>query len=269
MAAIVDVKYFFIVLMLTFISCAKTMDVKGGAVVPEVTRPLFQKQADEAALELARMPVEELQAALGVNGRLAAVNSLRYREFFSPEAPSCAALLAYTGAVFKRISPADFGSDDFLFAQEHLLITSFLYGLLRPLDAIRPYRLEGAVRLPGRGGATVFDFWKPVLTDYFINRIKENGGVLVNLASDEMKNLFDWRRVTAETTVVTPEFMVRRGGKLKTVVMYAKMCRGEMTRYIIRSRIDDPDMLKSFEWEGFRFDASGSGDGRLLFCNEE
>lgn len=255
--------------MLTFISCAKTMDVKeGGAETPFVTTPLFQKQADEAALEMARMPVGELQALLGVNGRLAAVNSLRYRDFFSPDTASCAALLAYTGAVFRRISPAGFDSSDFVFAQEHLLITSFLYGLLRPLDAIKPYRLEGAVKVPGRGGVTVFDFWKPLLTDYFIGRIKDSGGVLVNLASDEMKNLFDWRRVTAETTVVTPEFMVRRDGRLRTVVMYAKMCRGEMTRYIIKNRVDDPGMLEAFEWEGFRFDASGGTDGRMLFCNE-
>ena len=104
------------------------------------------------------------------------------------------------GAVFKRILPKDFSAEDFRYAQEHLRITSFLYGLLRPLDGIKPYRLEGDVRLPEKGGISMFDYWKPLLTDYFIEEIKNCGGVLINLASAEMKDLFDWKRVEQEVT---------------------------------------------------------------------
>ena len=116
------------------------------------------------------------------------------------------ALLSYTGMVFKRIHPADFTPEDFSYAQKHLLISSFLYGLLRPLDLIRNYRMEGYVKLPELGGVTVFDYWKPLLTDLFISEIKRSGGVLVNLASGEMKDLFDWKRVCQEVRVITPEF---------------------------------------------------------------
>ena len=178
------------------------------------------------------------------------------------------AIGAYTGAVFKRILPKDFTADDFRYAQEHLRITSFLYGLLRPLDGIRPYRLEGDVRLPEKGGITMFDYWKPLLTDYFIEEIKKRGGILVNLASGEMKDLFDWKRVESEVRVVTPDFQVWKGGKLKTVVIYAKMCRGEMVRHIIKNRIGCPEDLRGFSWEGFTFDEGRSTDNHLQFVLE-
>ena len=137
---------------------------------------------------------------------------------------------------------------------EHLRITSFLYGLLRPLDGIKPYRLEGDVRLPEKGGISMFDYWKPLLTDYFIEEIKNCGGVLINLASAEMKDLFDWKRVEQEVRVITPEFQVWKAGQPKTVVIYAKMCRGEMTRFIVKNRLECPEELKSFSWEGFVWD---------------
>ena len=142
--------------------------------------------------------------------------------------------------------PKDFTADDFRYAQEHLRITSFLYGLLRPLDGIKPYRLEGDVCLPEKGGVSMFDYWKPLLTDCFIAEIKRQGGVLVNLASGEMKELFDWKRVEKEVRVVTPEFRIWKDGGLKTVVIYAKMCRGEMVRYIIKERVDSPEGLRAF-----------------------
>lgn len=175
-----------------------------------------------------------------VNAKIAAENKVRFHDFCSEDNHPMPAIGAYTGAVFKRILPKDFTADDFRYAQEHLHITSFLYGLLRPLDGIRPYRLEGDVRLPEKDGITMFDYWKPLLTDYFIEEIKKRGGILVNLASGEMKDLFDWKRVESEVRVVTPDFQVWKGGKLKTVVIYAKMCRGEMVRHIIKIALDAP-----------------------------
>ena len=171
------------------------------------------------------------------------------------------ALTAYTGIVFKRIDPASFTDADFEYAQRHLNITSFLYGLLRPLDAIRTYRLEGDAVLPGRGDETMFSYWQSRLTDDLLGRIHADDGILVNLASGEMKRLFDWKRVCREARVITPEFRVREGDRLKTVVVYTKMCRGEMTRHILKNRIADPATLRSFEWEGFRLDpALSKGD---------
>lgn len=251
--------------MLTFISCAKTMATRCTLSVPQVTVPCFEAEALQSALELSQYSASELENLLRVNPKIAAENRLRFHDFCSDHNRPMPAIGAYTGAVFKRIAPRDFTAGDFDFAQQHLRITSFLYGLLRPLDGIRPYRLEGDVCLPEKGGLSMFDYWKPLLTDLFIDDIKQQGGVLVNLASGEMKGLFDWKRVEREVRVVTPDFQVWKGGQLKTVVIYAKMCRGEMVRYIVRNRIDHPDALRAFEWEGFRLDEAHSTADHLLF----
>lgn len=231
--------------------------------MPDVTLPPFIAEARQNMLELMRLSQEELARSLRVNSKIAAENYLRFREFYSEDIQPSPALCTYTGAVFKRIAPADFTPDDFLYAQRHLLISSFLYGLLRPLDSIRLYRLEGNVRL--RGEQTMFEYWSPLLTDYFIRAIKKEGGILVNLASAEMKELFDWKKVEREVRVITPEFQVWKGDVLKTVVMYAKMCRGEMTRFILKNRIEDSETLRSFSWEGFTLDEAHSTSDHLLF----
>ena len=251
--------------MLAFISCAKTMASRSALRVPEMTTPHFADEALRHALSLAQYSASELENLLRVNAKIAAENRLRYQNFCSEDNRPMPAIGAYTGAVFKRILPKDFTSDDFFFAQEHLRITSFLYGLLRPLDGIRPYRLEGDVRLPENGDVTMFDYWKPLLTDAFIEDIRQQGGILLNLASAEMKDLFDWKRVEREVQVITPDFRVWKGEKLSTVVIYAKMCRGEMIRFFIKNRIAHPEQLKSFEWEGFSFDEERSTDHHWYF----
>ena len=232
--------------MLTFISCAKTMASHCSLKVPEVTVPYFEAEAVRNALEMSQVSAAELEKLLKVNAKIAAENRARFHDFCSEDNRPMPAIGAYTGAVFKRILPKDFTADDFRYAQEHLRITSFLYGLLRPL----------------------FDYWKPLLTDCFIEEIKKRGGILVNLASGEMKDLFDWKRVESEVRVVTPDFQVWKGGKLKTVVIYAKMCRGEMVRHIIKNRIGCPEDLRGFSWEGFTFDEGLSTDNHLQFVLE-
>lgn len=235
-------------------------------ILPAVTSvPIFQKEAIQNALDMSQYAAEELEKLLRVNPKIAAENYLRFNDFFSETNTPLPALLAYTGMVYKRIHPIDFTQEDFLYAQEHLRITSFLYGLLRPLDLIKNYRMEGDIKLPEHGGLTQFDYWRPILTDLFIHSIKEQGGTLINLASGEMKELFDWKRVAKETHVITPEFQVWKKGKLTTVVIYAKMCRGEMTRYIIKNRIESPEELKNFQWEGFSFAPESSTDTHYLF----
>lgn len=232
---------------------------------PAGTEPLFVSQAREIALQMAQFSVEELKRLLQVNGKIALQNYRRFQEFHDADAPALQALLAYTGIVFKRLRPQDFTADDFLYAQTHLRLTSFCYGLLRPLDGIRNYRMEGGICLPELGGGNVFDYWKPLLTDPLIEAVRQQGGVLVNLASAEMKQLFDWKRVEKEVTVVTPEFQVEKEGKLATVVIYTKMCRGEMTRYILKNRLTRPEALTGFVFDGFTFRPELSDDRTYRF----
>lgn len=255
--------------MLIFISCAKTMTTQTKTSIEIPTSiPLFEKEAEQHALEIGNLSVEELGKLLHINQKLASENKLRYQEFFSETNQALPAILAYTGMVFKRLNAFDFTSDDFYYAQDHLLITSFLYGLLRPMDLIKNYRLEGTVKLNSNNGESMFNFWKGILTDYFIDAIKKQGGILINLASEEMKNLVDWKKVTKETNVITPEFYTLKDGKLKAVTVYAKMCRGEMTRFIIKNQIENPENLKSFKWEGFSFNQERSSDNHFVFILE-
>ena len=226
--------------MMTFISCAKTMTGRSKIQTPVTSTPQFQTEAIQNALDMSQFSAEELERLLRVNSKIAAENYMRFQDFCSDSPSALAALLAYTGIVYKRIHPQDFTPEDFQYAQDHLRITSFLYGLLRPLDQIKNYRMEGDIKLPERGGISMFDYWKPILTDTFIKEIKAKGGILINLASGEMKDLFDWKRVEQEVQVITPEFQVWKKGKLTTVVVYAKMCRGVFApQHILRINLLD------------------------------
>lgn len=254
--------------MQILLSCAKTMANNSHVPVPYTTQPEFKEEATLLALQLAELDTASLEKILHVNRSIAIENQLRYQHFHDQEQISIPAILAYTGIVFKRINPNDFTYSDFQYAQEHLHITSFLYGLLKPLDCIRQYRLEGNAVLPQNQGKNIFAFWKEKLTDIFITYIKADDGILVNLASDEMKKLFNWQRICNEVHVITPEFRIYKDGKLKNIVVYTKMCRGEMTRYIIKQRLTDPEVLKQFTWEGFHWNETNKNKQNWYFTND-
>ena len=241
------------------------MTEKTPTVLPPASSPLFIEEARHIALSMTAYTAGELAGMLHVNPQIAARTCLQFRTFHDEGSTGLPALSAYTGMVFRHIAPQDFTAEDWAYAQSHLFITSFLYGLLRPADRIRNYRLEGHVRLPEEEDRTLFAYWRARLTDGFISAIRQQGGILVNLASAEMKNLFDWTRVTREVRVITPDFYTYKGGRLSTVVVYAKMCRGEMTRFILKNRIENPEDLKTFEWEGYRFNPRESHDDHWVF----
>lgn len=242
--------------MIIYIACAKIMTGSLPAGISLTTAPHFQDEANRIALLMAGCDVVELKNRLHVNTAIARENWERFQSFFDETKKAIPAAFAYDGMVFKKLAPETFSADELPYLNEHLLIASFLYGLLRPLDLIKPYRLEGNVMLSELGGLNLFEHWKPLLTDYFIERIKADDGILVNLASEEMKSLLDWNRVKKEVEIITPDFHVMKDGKLKTIVIYTKMCRGAMTRFILKNRITSPEELKLFEYEGFTLDES-------------
>lgn len=239
--------------MQILIGCAKIMTGNGDGEVPVCTEPAFQDEADKIAMQLTLYSPDELQVMLRVNRHIAEENWLRYRCFFDGSRRT-AAVFSYDGMVFRKLSPATMTNDDLIYMNLHLWIGSFLYGLLRPLDLINRYRLEGDVELSCTGHRPLFDYWKPILTDRFIEAVKADDGILVNLASNEFKEIFDWKMVCRELTVISPEFKVEKDGRLKTVVIYAKMCRGAMARWIVQNRISVPEELSGFEYEGFAYE---------------
>lgn len=248
--------------MQILIGCAKIMTGSSPREIPFATEPRFRQQADDNAKQLAGYSVDELQGMLHINKELAVDNFQRYQTFFISETRQ-PAVFSYDGMVFQKLAPETYSDEALRYANAHLFIGSFLYGLLRPLDLVNPYRLEGDVVLP-RHGVTMFDYWKPLLTDWFIAQVKADDGILVNLAGEEFKKLFNWRRVQKELTVITPQFKVEKDGKLKTVVIYAKMCRGAMAKWILQSKPTNVDRLAAFAYEGYRLAAPS---GKWTFVN--
>lgn len=225
------------------------------------TSPRFADEARRFALEMSSRSPEQLASDLHCNPQIALENLLRYQDFFNDSA-NRPAILAYHGQAYKCLKAENFSAEDLGFAQQHLTILSFLYGMLRPLDLIHAYRMEAKITTEAAGGKNMFAFWKPRLTDLLLQTVHADDGILLHLATAEYQNLFDWRRINRETMLIQPHFLVRQpDGTLKNVTVYAKSCRGAMTRFIIQNRLTSPSGLAAFSYEGFAYD-SRLGDDR-------
>ena len=264
--------------MQIILASAKIMNDKLKSV-PDVSRstPRFQNEADAFARDMAQYSAETIAEMLCCSQQIAAQNKLRFMQFFD-EKPKLPAILAYHGQAYKHLKAAikreqsnacidsaereqarlkakaeTLNVDDLNYSQGKLWITSFLYGLLRPLDGILPYRMEGHVELPSGAGQNMLGFWKSRLTDVLIDAVKADDGILIHLATEEYQHLFDWQRVRREVRIIQPMFYVRKGNDLKVQAVWAKTCRGAMTRFIIENRIDKPEDLCAFSYEGFAY----------------
>ena len=220
-----------------------------------LTVPAFNKEADSFARDMAQSTSETIADMLGCSRQIAARNKLRFLRFLE-DSEKLPAILAYHGQAYKHLKAETLTADDLSFAQQRLWITSFLYGLLRPLDGILPYRMEGHVELPSGEGLNMLGFWKSRLTDILIESVKSDDGILIHLATEEYQHLFDWQRVRREVHIVQPLFYVSKGDELKMQAVWAKTCRGAMTRYIIENRITIPERLHAFSYEGFIYNPS-------------
>ena len=235
--------------MQIILASAKIMNERLKAI-PDISLsiPRFQNEAEAFAKNMAQYSTETIAEILGCSMQIAAQNKLRFMQFLEDK-PKLPAILAYHGQAYKHLKAEILTADDLNYSQGKLWITSFLYGLLRPLDGIQPYRMEGLVELPSGEGQNVFGFWKSRLTDMLIDGIKADDGILVHLATEEY-----WQRVRKEVRIVQPLFYVRKGGDLKIQAVWAKTCRGAMTRFIIQNRITNPDDLSAFSYEGFEYE---------------
>ena len=219
-------------------------------VLPTVSR--FQQEAEAFAMDMAGYSTDTIAEMLNCSPQIATQNKLRFMRFFEGVS-KLPAILAYNGQAYKHLKASELSDEYLIFAQDHLWITSFLYGLLRPLDGIRPYRMEGNVELPSADGRNMFAFWRSRLTDLLIENVKADDSVLVHLATEEYQHLFDWQRVCREVRVIQPLFYVRKGSDLKIQAVWAKTCRGAMTRFFIDNCITKPEDLNTFTYEGFEY----------------
>lgn len=215
------------------------------------SQPRYAETARLLAAEMSTLSIEELARQLDCSRKLAAENWQRYQEFF--HATPRAALFAYNGHAYKHLKAHTLSEEAIGFGQQHLWITSFLYGLLRPLDAIVPYRMEHCVTLEATHREPVNRYWKALLTDTLIEQVKQDDGILLHLSTEEYEHLFDWKRVRQEVTVIQPLFYVRSKGGLKMQAVWAKACRGAMVRYVLQHQIADARQLQGFFYQGFAY----------------
>lgn len=213
------------------------------------TVPRFQSEATALAGELAKKSVADIAKLFGCSPAIALENHQRFQSF--PGAPSLPALLAYNGQAYKYLHADDFSEDDFSFAQDHVMTMSFLYGLLRPLDLIHLYRMPANVRLNFTDGKPLQTWWRHLLTDVLIKQVRDDDGILLDLATAEFERMCDWKKVMEQVTVIKPLFLVDKGLEFKTVSMYAKGCRGAMTRFVVKNRIERPQDIRDFSVDDF------------------
>ena len=250
--------------MLFILSPSKSQAFTSPRVL-KTYQPLFANEVQTLITELKMLPETKLGSLMGISPKLAKLNFERFQQFDPQhyiEANSRAAILAYQGDVYQGLEAETLSDDDLQFAQQHLLILSGLYGALRPLDLIQPYRLEMAVRLKFAAYKDLYSFWEDKLSNY-VNERSKTEKTLVNLASDEYSKVLKPKQI--EVQWIKVEFKDQVKGKYQVVGLHAKKARGLMARFIIKHRITDADELKRFDSDGYRFEASLSNPEHLIF----
>ncbi|GAB4418858.1 MAG: peroxide stress protein YaaA [Bacteroidia bacterium] len=253
--------------MILLISPAKKLDFSDETrYTDRYTQPRHQDDTQELLHTLVTLPAERIGALMDLSPQLAQLNYERYQQFSFPFTPDNAkqALLSFKGDVYLSFQLAQYGEAEFDFAQRHLRILSGLYGLLRPLDLIQPYRLEMGTALPNARGRDLYAFWDDRIATALAAELAASGSdVLVNLASNEYFKAVQSRRLAAR--IITPVFKDERNGTFKTLFLYAKQARGAMADFAIRAQITDPEGLKGFTGMGYHYHESLSDADTWVF----
>ena len=256
--------------MLIVISPAKTLDYESPLATSRPTQPALLKKSQQL-IDVARdLSPAQLASLMGISDKLAHLNADRFSQWQPPFSPDNArqAILAFKGDVYTGLQAETFSEADFDFAQKHLRMLSGLYGLLRPLDLMQPYRLEMGIKLANPAGKDLYSFWGDLLTQKLNDALAEQGDdVLINLASDEYFKAIKPKQLNAE--LVKPVFLDEKNGKFKVISFYAKKARGLMSRYVIEKRLTKPTQLKKFDVDGYFFDAAESKGNELVFKRRE
>jgi len=256
--------------MLILISPAKTLDYQSPLATERYTQPELLDHSQQLISEVRKLSAPQIATLMGISDKLADLNATRFHDWQPDFTPANArqAILAFKGDVYTGLQAETFSEADFDFAQKHLRMLSGLYGVLRPLDLMQPYRLEMGIRLENARGKDLYQFWGEIVTDKLNEALQVQGdNVVINLASDEYYKSVKPKKLNAE--IVKPVFLDEKNGKFKVISFYAKKARGLMSRYIIENRLTTPEQLKAFNSEGYFFDEEASEKGDLVFKRHE
>jgi cytoplasmic iron level regulating protein YaaA (DUF328/UPF0246 family) len=228
------------------------------------TQPAFLQQAQTLIDILQEKDAFDIANLMKLSMKLADLNVQRYQSWHTPFTADNAkqAIFSFAGDVYQGLDAQTLSNDDINFAQGHLRILSGLYGMLRPLDLMQPYRLEMGTRLANDKGSNLYDFWGNTITEQ-LNQELQADEALINLASNEYFKVIQTKLLQAN--IITPTFKENKGGTYKVVGIYAKKARGLMSRFIIQNRITNAQDIKAFDWDGYAYNPSLSESNTWAF----
>ncbi|MBF8743151.1 peroxide stress protein YaaA [Pseudomonas guariconensis] len=255
--------------MLTVISPAKTLDYDTPPVTQRFTLPQYLDDSQELITQLREFTPAQISELMHLSDKLAGLNAARFGSWTPDFTPANAkqALLAFKGDVYTGLDAESLSEDDFTYAQDHLRMLSGLYGLLRPLDLMQPYRLEMGTKLANARGKDLYAFWGTRISEWLNQALADQGDdVLLNLASNEYFSAV--KRSALNARVIDVDFKDLKNGQYKIISFYAKKARGMMSRFVIQERIDDPEQLKRFDVQGYYYSAEQSKQDHLVFLRD-
>ncbi|MCG8707564.1 peroxide stress protein YaaA [Brenneria sp. 4F2] len=256
--------------MLIIISPAKTLDYTSPLATKRYTQPALLDYSSQLISICKKLTPAQISSLMGISDRLGSLNAGRFNDWHPDFTPDNArqALLAFKGDVYTGLAAENLSEEDFDFAQQHLRMLSGLYGVLRPLDLMQPYRLEMGIKLGNKAGKDLYSFWGDIITDNLNQALSAQGDdILINLASDEYFKSVQPKKLNAR--LIKPVFLDEKNGKFKVISFYAKKARGLMSRFIIQNRLTKPEQLKAFNVEGYVFADAESSAHELVFKRHE
>lgn len=256
--------------MLILISPAKTLDYQSPLATSRYTQPELLEYSQQLIGIARQLSAPQIGKLMSISDKLADLNATRFHDWHPDFTPKSArqAILAFKGDVYTGLQAETLSEADFDFAQQHLRMLSGLYGVLRPLDLMQPYRLEMGIKLENAKGKDLYQFWGDVITNTLNQALQAQGDdIVINLASDEYFRSVKTKQL--QGTLIKPVFLDEKNGQFKVISFYAKKARGLMSRYIIENRLSHPEQLTRFDSEGYFYDADASGAGEIVFKRHE
>lgn len=248
--------------MLIVVSPAKKLDFSSELTQLKTTEPLLSKKTTPLVRELKKLNKSDIKKLMKLSDNLSEVNYERFQNFSSKKSQQRAAAFAFNGDTYSGLDISSFTKTELNKAQQKLRILSGLYGILRPLDHIKPYRLEMGTNFKFRTYNNLYDYWKEDITNALNQDLNKND-TLINCASNEYFGAVDHKNLKAK--IITPVFKELRDGKLKIISFSAKKARGMMAKFIIKNNIKDPEAIKKFNEDSYKFDAKLSTDDSYVF----
>ncbi|VEJ21027.1 peroxide stress protein YaaA [Neisseria animaloris] len=256
--------------MLFVLSPAKNLNEKDPAPITRHTQPALLGEAEKLMAELRLLAPQQLAELMHVSDKIALLNAERNSAWHTPFTPENAkqAVYMFNGDVYEGLNAASLNQTAVDYLQNHVRLLSGLYGVLRPLDLMQPYRLEMGTPFANSRGKNLYEFWGGKITGNLNQILDEKGSdTLINLASQEYFKAVDTKNLKAN--IITPVFKDEKNGQYKIISFYAKRARGLMVRYAAEHAVTEPEQLKNFDYEGYSFNAAASSEKEWVFLRKE